>query len=390
MQLESHPIDQTSLTLFQRRSQQPLSSGQGNSFGSGRRPSTLGLNESAMMEDEDERSDALLQLSSSLRKLSGDISMSATFDPVLPSSAFTMSSRSARSRSASESASNHPFQPPPPPLFSNVPPSPVTVARALQAGQKTPPAMFQRRLFKDDHMLDDGSNSEARSSRSGSSSDVGSISNSQFSTRDKGKRKATLSDMLQDEDDEIEELSVGLSRSTSGTTDEMDSARVVRRPVSRKPNLLVSRIALDLSPRVPGTDPLRLVDSSLNRNLIYEFSRNFEASLHLPTYPPRSQAKLLSIDYLVLAHRQYPLFARRVYQEDPQLTLIHITSILPVPLYPQLLTTSSTPQCARLPIDSPSKQRRTIHYSSLRFLKTLLPMKITSIKMMRESRRISR
>lgn len=246
MQLESHPIDQTSLTLFQRRAQQPLSSsaGQGNSFGSGRRPSTLGLNESAMMEDEDERSDALLQLSSSLRKLSGDISMSATFDPVLPSSAFTMSSRSARSRSASESASNHPFQPPPPPLFSNVPPSPVTVARALQAGQKTPPAMFQRRLFKDDHMLDDGSNSEARSSRSGSSSDVGSISNSQFSTRDKGKRKATLSDMLQDEDDEIEELSVGLSRSTSGTTDEMDSARVVRRPVSRKPNLLVSQRSL--------------------------------------------------------------------------------------------------------------------------------------------------
>lgn len=201
----------------------------------------LGM-DAAMMDTDQE-------LSSSLNRMgSGDISMSASFDPVLPSNVFTMSSRSARSRSASESTSTHPFlpPPPPPPLFGNVPPSPVTVARALQAGQKTPPAVFQRRLFKDDHMLDDGSNSEARSSRSGSSSDVGSLSN--FSSRDKGKRKATLSDMIQDEDDEIEELSMGLSRSTSAG-DEMDS-RVVRRPVSRKPNLLVRLfVTYELIPR---------------------------------------------------------------------------------------------------------------------------------------------
>ncbi|GAA5897234.1 uncharacterized protein JCM6883_006626 [Sporobolomyces salmoneus] len=253
MQLESHPIDQTS--LFQRRSN---SSGNGNggnggSVGGsalGRRQSMLGT-DSAMMDEDQE-------LSSSLNRMgSGDISMSASFDPVLPSNVFTMSSRSARSRSASESTSNHPFlPPPPPPLFGNVPPSPVTVARALQAGQKTPPAVFQRRLFKDDHMVDDGSNSEARSSRSGSSSDVGSLSN--FSARDKGKRRATLSDMLQDEDEEIEELSMGLSRSTSGG-DEVD-ARVVRRPVSRKPNLLPKpkshlRVLSDLrSESSPGGD----------------------------------------------------------------------------------------------------------------------------------------
>jgi hypothetical protein len=228
MQLESHPIDQNS--LFQRRSNSSSNGGGGAGSAFGRRQSMLGV-DSAMVDDDQE-------LSSSLNRLGGgggDVSMSASFDPVLPSNVFTMSSRSARSRSASESTSNHPFLPPPPPLFGNVPPSPVTVARALQAGQKTPPAVFQRRLFKDDHMADDGSNSEARSSRSGSSSDVGSIS--RFSSRDKGKRKATLSDMIQDEDDEIEELSMGLSRSTSGG-DELDS-RVVRRPVSRKPNLLV-------------------------------------------------------------------------------------------------------------------------------------------------------
>ncbi|GAA6016323.1 hypothetical protein JCM11491_006815 [Sporobolomyces phaffii] len=257
MQLESHPIDQTS--LFQRRSASSTAAGAGNAGSGGggsafgRRQSMLGVgaSDSAMMDDD-------LELSSSLNRLGGDVSMSASFDPVLPSNVFTMSSRSARSRSASESASNqHPFQPPPPPpLFGNVPPSPVTVARALQAGQKTPPAVFQRRLFKDDHMVDDGSTSEARSSRSGSSSDVGSMTN--FSARDKGKRRATLSDMLQDEDDEIEELSVGLSRSTSGT-DEAD-ARVVRRPVSRKPNLLPKpkshlRVLSDLrSESSPGGD----------------------------------------------------------------------------------------------------------------------------------------
>ncbi|GAA5885795.1 hypothetical protein JCM16303_006067 [Sporobolomyces ruberrimus] len=249
MQLESHPIEQTS--IFQRRSNSS-SNGQGAGSAFGRRQSMLGL-DSAMIDDE--------ELASSLTRMGatgtgGDMSMSASIDKILPSSSmYTMSSRSARSRSASESASHHPFQPPPP-LFGNVPPSPVTVARALQAGQKTPPAIFQRRLFKDEHMVDDGSNSEARSSRSGSSSDVGSMNN--FPARDKGKRRATLSDMLQDEDEEIEELSVGLSRSTSGV-DEMDS-RVVRRPVSRKPNLLPKpkshlRVLSDLrSESSPGGD----------------------------------------------------------------------------------------------------------------------------------------
>lgn len=166
MQLESHPIEQTS--IFQRRSNSS-SNGQGASSAFGRRQSMLGL-DSAMIDDE--------ELASSLTRMGatgtgGDMSMSASIDQILPSSSmYTMSSRSARSRSASESASHHPFQPPPP-LFGNVPPSPVTVARALQAGQKTPPAIFQRRLFKDEHMVDDGSNSEARSSRSGSSYSAG-------------------------------------------------------------------------------------------------------------------------------------------------------------------------------------------------------------------------
>ncbi|GAA5959735.1 hypothetical protein JCM3765_000084 [Sporobolomyces pararoseus] len=254
MQLESHPIEGTS--LFQRRSNSSSNSGgAGSAFG--RRQSMLGV-DSAMMDDEQELSTSLNRMGSGTGGGGGgggDVSMSASFDPVLPSNVFTMSSRSARSRSASESTSNHPFLPPPPPLFGNVPPSPVSVARALQAGQKTPPGVFQRRLFND-HMVDDGSNSEARSSRSGSSSDVGSMSN--FSARDKGKRKATLSDMIQDEDDEIEELSMGLSRSTSGG-DEMES-RVVRRPVSRKPNLLPKpkshlRVLSDLrSESSPGGD----------------------------------------------------------------------------------------------------------------------------------------
>ncbi|GAA6062340.1 hypothetical protein JCM10212_006590 [Sporobolomyces blumeae] len=265
MQLESHPIDQAHLSAFPRRTVPANASlggggvgsglgasisalagggtGLGTSFGaSTRRQSTLGMDSAMLDEDEDDDDNdgtgtrGLLSRSAReplSRRSSGgvgreDVSMS-TFDPALPASGVAMSARSARSRSASESMPHHSL-PPPPTLFQNVPPSPVTVARALQAGQKTPPAMFQRRLFKDDHMLDDGSNSEARSSRSGSSSDVGSLS-----ARDvKGKKKATLSDMLQD-DEEIEELSAGLSRSTSG---EETEARVVRRPLSRRPNLL--------------------------------------------------------------------------------------------------------------------------------------------------------
>ncbi|GAA5938818.1 uncharacterized protein JCM15063_004878 [Sporobolomyces koalae] len=269
MQLEAMPLEQqTSLSMFQRRANPAAASTTGTgpfgtaSSGSLRRQSMLGL-DAAMTEDgQDEHDDGFSQMSTSLSR---DVAMSASFDPTLPSSAFTMSSRSARSRSASESASIHPFQAPhPPTLFGNVPPSPITVARALQAGQKTPPAMFQRRLFKDDqHMVDgDGSNSEARSSRSGSSSDVGAGSTPHFSTRDKGKRRATLSEMIQDEDNEIEELSMGLSRSTSGSAqeNEFDSSRVVRRPVSRKPNLLPKpkshlRVLSDLkSESAPGGD----------------------------------------------------------------------------------------------------------------------------------------
>lgn len=141
------------------------------------------------------------------------------------------------------------------PSFPAVPPSPVTIARALQVGQKTPPPFLARRLFKDgDSSMQEESNSASgRSSRSGSSSDTtapsaisagagstGTSSGGVYAPRPRMTRATTTmaATHTPDEDEEIEELSAVLSRSASaGPEDPFE--RVVRRPVSRKPNLLV-------------------------------------------------------------------------------------------------------------------------------------------------------
>ncbi|BGP56985.1 hypothetical protein JCM8202v2_004621 [Rhodotorula sphaerocarpa] len=140
------------------------------------------------------------------------------------------------------------------PSFPAVPPSPVTIARALQVGQKTPPPFLARRLFKDgDASMQEESNSASgRSSRSGSSSDTtapsaisagagstGTSSGGVHAPRPRMTRATTTmaTTHTPDEDEEIEELSAVLSRSASaGPEDPFE--RVVRRPVSRKPNLL--------------------------------------------------------------------------------------------------------------------------------------------------------
>ncbi|GAA5947849.1 hypothetical protein JCM3775_003280 [Rhodotorula graminis] len=125
-----------------------------------------------------------------------------------------------------------------------IPPSPVTLARALQHGAKTPPPFLQRRLFKEDGThhhgggggVDETASGSGRSSRSGSSSDVGM---SGVGGKTRAMRIAAMTSALPpgDDDDEIDELSAVLSRSASaGPEDQFE--RVVRRPVSRKPNLL--------------------------------------------------------------------------------------------------------------------------------------------------------
>lgn len=174
------------------------------------------------------------------------MSMSPGFEMSLAPPAVSSVSRRTRSRSGSGSApmllNNAGSTSLPPSVFPfpSVPPSPVTIARALQAGQKTPPPFLQRRLFKDDTgsgssvNQDEGASASGRSSRSGSSSDV-----AMGGTRPRPIRAATLSSAFAaDEDEEIEELSAVLSRSASAGPEEPFD-RVVRRPVSRKPNLLV-------------------------------------------------------------------------------------------------------------------------------------------------------
>ncbi|GAA5985855.1 hypothetical protein JCM10908_006305 [Rhodotorula pacifica] len=174
-----------------------------------------------------------------------------------PSSSTTaMFPRQTRSRSGS--ASNPMLLTPsvpsalPPSLlpFPTVPPSPVTIARALQVGQKTPPPFLARRLFKEgvaaggDSMQEESTSASGRSSRSGSSSDTAANAahhhqhHHHHAPRPRVTRAVTMSSALVgDEDEEIEELSAVLSRSASaGPEDPFE--RVVRRPVSRKPNLL--------------------------------------------------------------------------------------------------------------------------------------------------------
>ncbi|GAA5840402.1 hypothetical protein JCM9279_007316 [Rhodotorula babjevae] len=158
--------------------------------------------------------------------------------------------RSTRSRSGSASSAMLLGGANPPSSSSQlfpltaIPPSPVTLARALQHGAKTPPPFLQRRLFKDDGPgggggamgVDETASGSGRSSRSGSSSDVGM---SGVGGKTRAMRIATRTSALPpgDDDDEIDELSAVLSRSASaGPEDPFE--RVVRRPVSRKPNLL--------------------------------------------------------------------------------------------------------------------------------------------------------
>lgn len=177
------------------------------------------------------------------------MSMSPGFESTLAPPASSSVARRTRSRSGSGSAPmllNAAGTPSVFP-FPSVPPSPLTVARALQAGQKTPPPFLQRRLFKDDAgsgssvNQDEGASASGRSSRSGSSSDV-----AMSGTRPRPIRAATLSSAFAaDEDEEIEELSAVLSRSASAGPEE-PFERVVRRPVSRKPNLLVRQIDQDM------------------------------------------------------------------------------------------------------------------------------------------------
>ncbi|GAA5874373.1 hypothetical protein JCM3774_005020 [Rhodotorula dairenensis] len=179
---------------------------------------------------------------------------SALSQQLAAAGAGTMFPRQARSRSGS--ASNSMLATPSVPSalptslfpFPTVPPSPVTIARALQVGQKTPPPFLARRLFKEgaagDAMQEESMTTAAsmsgRSSRSGSSSDTpaGHAYPHAHAPRPRVTRAVTMSTALAaDEDEEIEELSAVLSRSASaGPEDAFE--RVVRRPVSRKPNLL--------------------------------------------------------------------------------------------------------------------------------------------------------
>ncbi|GAA5919413.1 hypothetical protein JCM1841_006002 [Sporobolomyces salmonicolor] len=253
VQLESHQqLDPASFALHQRRGISTASAGAGfhlggfpfsNAANGGlRRQSMLGFDTTMNSDDEDDDDDedggrggsGARRTTPSRDRDDTMMSMSPGSESALPPSATVPIPRGTRSRSISEATMNPPPSLlPPPPLFGTIPTSPFTVARALQTGQKTPPPFLQRRLFKDENLMNDElAMSEGRSSRSGSSSDIGG--GPVFSAKDKGKKKASLSDMLQD-DEEIEELSATLSRSTSG---EDGDRGVVRRPVSRRPNLL--------------------------------------------------------------------------------------------------------------------------------------------------------
>lgn len=179
----------------------------------------------------------------------------------LPPSALgnmSFAARRSRSRSTSESNGNGMALPPGLFPFSNVPPSPVTVARALQVGQKTPPPFLQRRLFKEGlgaggtEMMQEDSAS-GRSSRSASSNEMSAPKGDK---KGKGAGSALASALL-DDDEEIEELTLTLSRSASAGAGE--AADSIVRPVSRRPNLLV-RLSfplplLTISDLVPRKQP---------------------------------------------------------------------------------------------------------------------------------------
>lgn len=147
-----------------------------------------------------------------------------------------------------------------------VPPaSPVAIARALQGGQRTPPPFLNRPLFngmREDHDLGGGGERGSRRESSNSSGDDGA---------------------------QLEGIGgggLGLA-GTSGSSGGEESGRtgVVRRPVSRRPNLLV-RCALTSLCRFVLFRFAKLTPASLSlvfarspsRNLIYEFS---------PTYDPK-------------------------------------------------------------------------------------------------------
>ncbi|GAA6007265.1 uncharacterized protein JCM10292_003962 [Rhodotorula paludigena] len=213
---------------------------------SARRPSMLAADTAMNWDDQgDSQPDAIDGGIRQDRTNSGGdemMSLSPGPDTHLPPPLTAPGLRQTRSRSGSGSApmllnpAAATSLPPQLYPFSSIPPSPVTVARALQAGQKTPPPFLQRRLFKEDGEKsatpEETASASGRSSRSGSSSDVGS-----GLTRSRAMRVATMSSAVADEDEEIEELSAVLSRSASaGPEDAFE--RVVRRPVSRKPNLL--------------------------------------------------------------------------------------------------------------------------------------------------------
>ncbi|KAM0753248.1 hypothetical protein T439DRAFT_378948 [Meredithblackwellia eburnea MCA 4105] len=117
-----------------------------------------------------------------------------------------------------------------------VPPSPVLIARALQGQQRTPPPFLQRRLYNE--MQEDGGGQPGPSSLN--------INPEGFSRR--GLNLGPAREII-DDDEERDSGSSGSglvsagggggsgSGSASGSGEE-GSGRVVRRPVSRKPNLL--------------------------------------------------------------------------------------------------------------------------------------------------------
>ncbi|GAA6057889.1 hypothetical protein JCM3770_001820 [Rhodotorula araucariae] len=212
----------------------------GASFG--RRMSALGTDTPMTMQWDDDGN--ARGSSGAATPGNGDeaMSMSPGMETDLPPPQSTTMFRQTRSRSGSASAPMlfNPAASLQPQLFpfTSIPPSPVTVARALQHGQKTPPPFLQRRLFKDDpgsgSAPEEVVSGSGRSSRSGSSSDIG-IPGVAGKTR--AMRIAAMTTTAADDDEEIEELSMVLSRSASaGPEDAFE--RVVRRPVSRKPNLL--------------------------------------------------------------------------------------------------------------------------------------------------------
>lgn len=183
--------------------------------------------------------------------------------------------RHSRSRSASESMSGGYAS-------SNgiPPPSPISVARALGEGQTTPPPFLQRRLYGVQD--DEGGNSSSGSSSRGMH--LGSIASDVVLEVDE-----------QEELEEDHQVSVGLglaiprraretasagSTSASGSGGEEGFNRVVRRPVSRKPNLLVG-----------SSTPINcqaltelFVYLSQNQNLTFEFYPSFERKTVPPTY----------------------------------------------------------------------------------------------------------